>query len=179
MWSWVGRARNGLIFLGLYYCERVCASRVCCLNIVVKLWNSSIFKWLSRLVNKPWMLFRLGLKRNKRACQLWAHTSWVVRVLGSAQGNVNWMLYYCACHLLGAQWPRNVWQPSSWKNEISISFSWHLSSTTSVRNRECAWLISNNRVFLSERKSSAEYRCARCVNVVRTFLLLWWYEWKC
>lgn len=61
-------------FLG-HYCLWASASLVCCLNIVVKLWNSCIFKWLSRLVNKPWMLYRLDLKTSKRHCEHCAHTS--------------------------------------------------------------------------------------------------------
>lgn len=39
-----GRARNWVNVLRCSITVRVCASRVCCLNIVVKLGNSSIFK---------------------------------------------------------------------------------------------------------------------------------------
>lgn len=179
-----GRARNWVNVLRCSITVRVCASRVCCLNIVVKLGNSSIFKWMSRLVNNPWMLCRLGLKKNQPAFQRRAHWNAV-----RARGNDNWMLHYSPCHspgelidhaISGNRLPEimkeiylsfDTWARSQLYSSRNASalIVWHKGLFSSLRKkflcrsyRKLTWYISSALVIWMEivnEKSLEQYRC--------------------
>ena len=107
----------------------VSASLVCCLNIVVKLCNSCIFKWLSRLVNKPWRLYRLGWKRNKCSGQHRAHTR--SACLRSAR-KCQLKAVIVACQLFASSMTTQCLERlflKEWKKDI---FQWYLNCETAV-----------------------------------------------
>lgn len=130
MCAGAGRARNAWFnVLRAPLPLSVSASLVCCLNIVVKLWNSCIFKWLSRLVNKPWMFYRLGSKTNKRRRQHRAHTR--SACLRSAR-KCQLKAVIVACQLFVSSMTTQCLERlflKEWKKDI---FQWYLNCQTAV-----------------------------------------------
>lgn len=87
------------------------------------------------------------------------------------QGNVNWRLLLWLVSYLWAQWPRNVWNGSSWKNERRISFSdiW-TAKQLYYKNVECVCLFSDN--LLCQKKSRLAW-CANCTRYISWTSLIW------
>ncbi len=138
------------MFLG-HYCLRASVSLVCCLNIVVKLWNSCIFKWLSRLVNKPWMLYRLDFKTSKRRCEHRAHTSFKQCVFEIGK---EMSIEGCYCGLSFSCEPidhamSGIALPERMKRRISFSDTWTTKQLYN-KNVECVCLFSDNLLLSKE-----------------------------
>lgn len=167
MWFWVGRALNGLMFLyGLYCWETRLLFWICCLSIAIKPWNSCIFKWPSRLVNKPWMLGGLDWSRNKRGCEHRAHLS---ACLGS-------VIECCIIVMFSITTQR---LESLFLKEWKIDFFHLISELAGIcATGKHACLVPRIDILSIKIKSVSDRCRALCVRICG-ILRPSWYEWKC